>query len=54
MNRVKLTTLVMIGTDCNGESNYHTITTTTDLHIYLVQNIHDQHLIKMSYVLAMI
>ena len=31
MNRVRLTALVVIGTDCTGscKSNYHTITTTT-------------------------
>ena len=29
INRILITTLVMIGTDCTGRSNYHTITTTT-------------------------
>ena len=43
----KLTSLVVIGTDCTGscKSNYHTITTTMAHYVHLI--LHFQHLIEL-------
>jgi len=48
--RLKSQTLVVIGTDCTGRSNYHTITTTTAPKSYVIKYLHNYVKILLLYI----